>query len=367
MRPEACGRVPTHPTGRGWVHRGAASSALAALALTALTLAACDGPPSENAVRVVTPFDGPVLEALEAGFEAAHPDLDVRFDTRDDAAVLADLDGAGPEADVWWGADWHAMAAAAAADRLSPVHPAWADTTADAARDPGGRWWGVAASPVVLTFHTESVSRARAPRDWIDLFHPRWRDEVVLPAAEGPVMRALAEAAVLHELRRTGSETAGVDFLMHLDAAASGYADDEREQVRRLQAGEDFFTLLPAHRAAVLEADGSGLASRMMETGTARLLRGVAQFSDPAEPARDDRAARFVDWVGSPEALRAVVEHTGWGPAVPGAGVDPDAGWPTIGSGFPVWTFSADTLTDRASPWYERWQREVRGRGRERF
>lgn len=332
-----------------------------AFALAALLVACAGGDgTAAGTVAVVTPFDGPVVEAVASAFEAAHPDRSVRIVTRTDADVLAALEAGEPPAAVWWGADWHALAEAAEGGALMPVSPPWWGELTDGARDPGGLWAAPYRSPVLMVFDTREVSRGRAPSDWADLAHLRWADEVVLPPADSAVMRALVEGAMLEELRRAGVEEAGVDWLLRLDRAAADYVRDEREQVRRLAAGEAWITFLPAHRVDAALADQPWAAVRGMGGGAPALRRGIAVLRGSSRSATSDSSvagpvAAFVEFLGSPEALRLVSEHTGWESAVRGVETDP--------ARTPVWSLAPDTVAERSAVWMARWRAEVMGRG----
>lgn len=324
------------------------------MAVTALLAACGGGDPPPGTVSVVTPFEGPVLEAVATAFEAAHPDLSVRIDTRPDADVLAALAAGESPAAVWWGADWHALAEAAGQGRLTPMAPPWATEVADGAFDAEGRWVAPYRSPLLMVFDTREVSRGRAPSDWADLAHLRWADEIVLPPADSAVTRALVEGVMLEELRRSGVEDAGVDWLLRLDGAAADYVRDEREQVRRLAAGEAWITFLPAHRVDAAVADEPWAAVRAMDGGVPALRRGVAVLGGPDASVAAPVAA-FVEFLGTPEALRLVAEHTGWTSAVRGAETDP--------ARTAVWPLAPDTVVERSAAWMTRWREEVMGRG----
>ncbi|MEQ9399706.1 MAG: substrate-binding domain-containing protein [Longimicrobiales bacterium] len=301
-----------------------------------------------------------MLEALEATFTASHPDLDVRFEVRPDPDVLAALRAGEAAGSVWWGAEWRALATAADEGFLDPYSPPWSEGAE-------ARWAPLYSAPVALVFHTGSVARTRAPRDWIDLMHPRWWDALVLPPVEAEITRAVVEQAMLEELRRTGVESAGEDWLARLDAVAAAYAPDPAEQIRRLRAGEASMTLLPAHTAQALSGQYDWLAARFMESGGPVVVRGVAILARPdGAPSAGAAARAFVDHLGQPEALRAVQQHLGWGPAFRMAGVDRDGGWPSVGSGAPVWDFAPDTLAARGPGWYSHWRQDIQGRGRAR-
>ncbi|MFQ5538417.1 MAG: ABC transporter substrate-binding protein [Gemmatimonadota bacterium] len=299
----------------------------------------------------------------EAPAAGAEPDGRVRF-----LAVAGDhlppLEGpesndGGPHA--WWGGNpslaWH-WAVDGKLDSLTTFPTAgWPAGLAD--RD--GRWIVPLVSPLVLAFNHEAVSRARAPRDWIDLLHPRWRDRLIIPDPKSSSGRAWVLGAMLHELRRTGVEDAGVDWLLRFDAQTSRYATGDAEILRALRSGQADFAILPLYEVVAAAQDGSWLAWRVMESGGPLMappmgcLRGCTGGEAAAlsllltRPVAD--AAASQGWV-APTEERALPQSLKVGTSFRDLG---------------AWLPAPDTVAERGDAWLDRWEREVRGRGRTRF
>lgn len=315
--------------------------ALAALA-GAFVAAACTG---REPLEVLSPLPRDVLDALERAYEEAHAGIDLRIERTDDAAGLVAVLTGETTPDVWVGAPRHHLLLAGGRGLLR------------------GDWTPLTSSPVVLALNRDSVPLAQAPRDWIDLFHPRWNDELVLSdPARAPSMRAMIEGAWLQELRRTGDERAGADWLLRLDGVARGYVDDDAEALRSLRVGAASFALLPLH--AVLEDGGaSWLAWRPMESGGPAVERGAGVLAGSPRAAA---AAELVAWLAGPEGRSILPGERGWlDPAAEG-----DLPGGAVGErlrGYPVWVWSEDTVVARGEEWMTRWDREVKGRGRERI
>ena len=137
----------------------------------------------EHLLVVYTHLDATLVEAVEEGFEAAHPDVDVRMValSAEDALQRLRAEKGGSQADVWWGASPQDLEVAAAEDLLQASSPSWADPAPNDASAVSHAWHTVGASPFVFAFNVEETARSRMPRDWRDLFHPRWAGDVLLP------------------------------------------------------------------------------------------------------------------------------------------------------------------------------------------
>ncbi len=309
----------------------------------------CGGSDAPSVLTVVTPFGVGAQEAVATAFQVAHPGIDVQMVTLPDASVAEALTAGDRPGAVWWGADWRALHAAARSGALSPLPPPEdsASTAGSVGRASDGLWAAIYQSPLVLVFNTRAVTRSRAPTDWIDLGHVRWSGELVLPPVDSPAMRTLVDEGMLAELRRTGVEDAGIDWLLRLDASAQGYARDEREQARRLAAREAGLTILPAHRVSVVMGEEAWVAQRAFASSAPAERRGVAIFASDNQDAEGSAAQAFLDFLLSPEAMEIVTQHTGFEAAGLGG----------------AWVFAPDTIAERSEAWTARWRDEVRNRG----
>lgn len=156
----------------------------------------------------------------------------------------------------------------------------------------GGEAPGEASPPVagdtlVVVANTDSLPLTLLPRDWVDLFHPRFADEVVaLDPRTSPATAAFLEGILRNEAERTGVAEAGFDWLRRLDRAVVAYDEEPSDAVWRLRRGEAWLGILPAALAEEILAR-EGFTSVPMESG-ARPVRW--RSADPAslpEPPGD--------------------------------------------------------------------------------
>lgn len=316
------------------------------LAVAALA-AGCEAGP-EGVLVVYTPLDAPLVEAVEDGFEAAHPDVDVRMVALSGGHTLERLraEKGGSQADVWWGATPRDLEAAAAEGLLEASSPSWAGSETGVASEAGAKWHTVAVSPFVFAFNVEETARSRMPRDWRDLFHPRWAGGVLLP---DPLVHSatalLLGAWIVREEERTGDERAGFDWLLRLDRVAGDYAPDVDGVITRLRSGAGSVGILPLVEVTKARKDGrTWLEHTMPESGSPVVTMGAALLAG-REPG--PQAGAFLEYLGGPEARAASEE----------------AGWLTRPVGLTIWPVDHARLAADLDGWLERWRLEVRGLG----
>ncbi len=176
--------------------------------------------------------------------------------------------------------------------------------------------------PLVLVANVHEAPLALLPRDWPDLFHFRFADELLMPSPEdSPEVRAFMAGVIQAEALRVGTPDAGFDWLRRLDNIVLAY-EREADDVRwRMRQGDAWFALLPASEVGpLLEREGFQVVE--LNSGT-----------DPGA------------WESAPgAALRSAPESA--------AGAAPDEG--------------ADAPAEAVevpSDWFARWCAEVRGRG----
>lgn len=324
-----------------------------------LVAAACGDADDDRVVVVHSSLAPELLEAVEARFEQAEADAEIRVVHASDSETLAALRSGEAHVDVWWGAPAAVLEAAAEEGLLQRYRPPWVGETG--AYDADDFWHVGLVSPFVIAFNRERVPLARAPADWIDLFHFRWSDEVTLPdPTEDRDAAYFVGAMIVETLRRGGDLTEAFDWQRRLDGQVDRY-ETSTEAIRSLRSGGALLAILPRHFVEAARADDSAwLHYRLPESGTPLLARGIAI---PASTARLELARRFVDLTGSVDVATEVLVRSHW--RHPHVEVDRSRLPPDFEIEAPVtpYALAPDTLAAELDGWLERWDSEVRGRG----
>jgi len=176
--------------------------------------------------------------------------------------------------------------------------------------------------PLVLVANVNEAPLHLLPRDWADLFHFRFANELLMPTPESSTeVGAFMEGVIRAETLRTGTVDAGFDWLRRLDNVVLAY-EGEADDVRwRMRQGDAWFALLPSSEVGpLLEREGFQVVE--LESGM-----------DPAS------------WASATE---------------PAPGSAPES---PSGSGAESSRDAAAGAPEIPGDWYARWSAEVRGRG----
>lgn len=326
-----------------------------------LALGACG---RAQEVTVYTQVEPDVVDWVHEAFTAAHPDVGLRFEPVAADALLDRLraDGESASTRIVWGAPSWVLAEAAEGGLLQPGGPAWASALPDGLRDAGGRWTASLIDPIVLAFDYDELSRSRAPRDWIDLLHPRFAGEVLVPEpgvdVGGTVFFAARAEASLAEY---GDILEAIDWFRRLDGQARDYEPDEELMIRRLARPRDGL-VAPARLSRVEAArrSGSSVAYVVPESGGPLLVEGVAI----AAGAVDLEAARtFVAWLGEPDVAQGLADAIHRIPATLMGEPERLAWLPDAATALGGDVPDADSLAGHLRAWLEQWRSDARGRG----
>lgn len=328
--------------------RAAGARALSALGV--LLLGGCTGD-GRTPLVVRTSLPDALLQQVESSFEAQHPQVDVRFLRGEDAEAAAELEARGEEVpfDVWWGASGILLERAASQGLLRSATPS-------------GVWRPLLVTPFVIAFNRSDVTLASAPADWIDVFHFRWRGELV---AVDPVRMDVGAwfvgAVVGRAVRAEDDATTGMDWLRRFDEQVSRYVPDQRAALRELGVGNAQLTVVSRAAAdAEIAAGAEWLGYRLPRGGTPLLVRGIGVV----ESTRQAHAAGlFVDWVSSPEEVAVAAITTGWESADE-LRVSEDGSVLIGAEGWRGWPLGLDVVVQGMDAWLAEWREDVRGRGK---
>ena len=331
-----------------------------ALLVLVVAIAACSSDDRERII-VYSPHGKELLDAYEAAFEAAHPDVDVvTLDMgSQDAYDRIRTEQANPQASLWWGAPQTQFARAAEEGLLQPYRPTWAEQVGDDARNEQDLWYGTYLTPEVIAFNSEVLDTTAIARDWDAMLEPEWQDRIVIrsPLASG-TMRTIFGAMIL----RQPSVEEGYRWLARLDINTKDYAADPTQLYLKLARGEADITLWNMPDIA-LQRDENGypFGYYLPESGTPVLVDAIAIVADAPNP---ERAQQFYEFVTTTDALVDQARRFHRIPARTDVPADSLPGWMTTTQLRPM-SLDWNRLAEEGPNWMQYWDENIRGRGEE--
>ena len=330
---------------------------LAAAAALSL-LAGCRGD-GRTRLLVYSPHGTELLDAYEAAFEAAHPEVDVQWLDMgsQEAYERIRTERANPQASVWWGAPQTLFMQAAGEDLLEPFRPAWASALPATAKDAQGRWYGTFLTPEGLLYNTAALDSAAVPQTWDALLEPQWRGKILVRSPlESGTMRTLWGAMIL----RQPTVEDGYRWLARLDQNTKGYTADPTQMYLRIGRGEADLTLwnLPD---TYLQAQTYPFAFAAPAEGTVVLVDAVAIPRGAPQPAL---ARQFVDFVTTPAALIDQARRFHRIPARTDVPADSLPAWMREQQ-FAELPLDWERLAADGAEWMQVWDEQIKGRGAE--
>jgi iron(III) transport system substrate-binding protein len=335
--------------------------------LLALILAgvSCGGD-KRTPLVLYSPHGRDLLGLLEKTYEAAHPDVDVRWLDMGSQEVYDRIrsEKANPQADLWFGGPDTIFARGAREDLLEPATPpSWAAAIDAEAHGPRNLYFGVYRTPAVIVYNSAAVAAADAPKDWDDLLDPRWKGKVIIryPLASG-TMRAFFGMIFARSIEKTHGTAQALEWLRRLDGQTKSYEMNASVLVQRIARREGLVTVWDLPDVLLEMRQSKDLAYVFPASGTPVIDDAIGIVKN----ARHREAARaFLEWVGSPEAQRLAAEKAYRLPArtdIPPAEL-------------PEWARDVVSkmvaskldwgLLERELPgWMATWDREVRGKGK---
>jgi iron(III) transport system substrate-binding protein len=332
--------------------------------LLALLTGACSGD-GRTPLVIYSPHGRDLLTLFEQRFEAARPDVDVRWLDMGTQEVYDRIrsERANPQADVWFGGSSAVFATAARDSLLDPYRPPWAGAVPERAHGPGDLFFAVYETPVVIEFNEQALTAAEAPGDWDELLDPKWTGKILIrdPLASG-TMRAVWGMIMERGIRASGDTAAGYAWLRRLDAQTKEYVLNAALLDEKLVRQEGLVTIWDLPDVMISRRRGKPLGYRFPASGTPSIQDPIAVVRGAQQTAI---ARAFVDFVGTPEMQLVAVREVFRLPARADLPLDSLPEWARdVRTVMRVADVDWQLLADRGPEWMRWWDQHVRGRGR---
>jgi iron(III) transport system substrate-binding protein len=334
-----------------------------AVAAVTIVASACSSD-ARTPLVIYSPHGRELLSLAERTFEAANPDVDVRWLDMGSQDVLDRVrsERANPQADVWFGGPSVQFLRAVTDSLLAPNRPSWAGHVPERSRGPDDLYLAAYETPAVIAYNPEAVPDTEAPRDWDEVLEPRWKGRIVIrdPLASG-TMRAIFGMAVLRGLAATGDTAAGFAWLRRLDAQTSEYVINPALLHQKLVRQEGVLSLWDLPDILVERSKGQPFAFTLPTSGTPVIEDAIALVRGAPHP---DAARRFIEWVGTVEAQLLAARDGFRLPARQDVPADSLPEWAReVRANLVVEPMDWARLGRDGDAWMAWWDRHVRGRG----
>ncbi len=314
-------------------------------------------------VTVYSPHGKELLSLCESDFEAAHPNVDVRWLDMGSQEILDRLraEAKRPQADVWFGAPATMFMTAANESLLEAYQPSWSGAAGEDRRDREHRWYGTFLTPEVILYNKANVTHAEIPDSFEGLADPVFKDRVILrePLASG-TMRTIFGALILN----AETEASGLATLARLDEVTVSYAANPTMLFQSLARGRGDITVwnLPD---AMLQIDKYGFPFefKVPPLGTPVLVDGIALIAGRDDETKPNgiAARAFYEFVTSPE-MAAKMAHEFYRIPVR-SDLDPATLPDWVGIPIVAMDMQWERLASEGPGWMNVFDRQIKGRG----
>jgi len=336
---------------------------LGVLVLALAALGCGDG--GRTPVVVYSPHGRDLLGALERAYEAAHPEIDVRWLDMGSQEVYDRVrsEKANPQCDVWFGGPDSIFARGADEQLLAAFRPTWAAAVPEASRGPHDLYFGLYRTLPVILYNNAAVPEAEAPADWENLLDPRWQGRVLIrdPLASG-TLRTVWGMVLARSIAATGDEGQGWEWLRRLDAQTKEYTANSALLFEKLRRQEGLVSIWELSDVLLAQAHGSPFGFRLASSGTPVINDAIGLV---ARAPHLQAAQAYIEWAGSLEAQELAAREAYKLPARTDLRPEALPEWtrPVLAALSPA-TYDRALAARETPRWMSEWDRSVRGSAR---
>ena len=256
---------------------------------------------ADTTLTVYTALEADQLKAYQAGFEAEHPDIKLRWVRESTGIVTAKLlaEKAAPQADVITGLAATSLLILDKEGMLLPYAPKGVEklskTYVDNAKVPS--WVGMDVWGATICFNTVEAAKLglHKPESWSDLLKPEYAGKIVMP---NPASSGTGYFDVTAWLKLFGEE-GGWAYMDKLHANIAQYTHSGSKPCKQAAAGEFPIGIAFEYRAAKLKAGGSPIDLVFPKEGLGWDVEATAIVKGTKNL---DAAKVYADWAASRQA-----------------------------------------------------------------
>jgi iron(III) transport system substrate-binding protein len=351
-----------YPVGFGEFREGLLAKLEVLLMLGFIAGCASDG---RTPVTLYSPHGRDQLILLEQDFEAANPDIDIRWLDMGSQEILDRIrfEKVNPQADVWFGGPTTIFDRGVSESLLEPYRPEWAGQVDRRGVGPEDLYWPVYRTPAVIAFNSRAVPLDLAPTDWDQVLEPRWRDKVLIrdPVASG-TMRAIWGLIIQKRMRWPGDTAPGMSWLRRLDGQTKAYTLNPAVLDEKLARQEGLVTLWDLPDILISRNKGMPFDYTFPTSGTVVIDDAIALVRG----SRQRKAAkRFIDYVGGTHAQLLTARKVFRLPARLDLPADSVPGWVAeVEKAMVIADVDWKLLAAEGANWMGYWDQHVRGTGK---
>ena len=295
-----------------------ATLVLAALAVGAT---ACGGGNNETltiyAGRSST-LVGPLLDKFS---KENNINIKVRYGDGTDLALGIMEEGDNSPADVYYGQDVGAFGVLKSNGRLSELPQEILDKVAPAFRSPDGQWVGISGRQRVIVYNTDKIDPATLPDSILDYTDPQWKGRLgIVPRSDGfpefvTALRQIKGDDFARQWLTDLKKNNPIDYPNNI-AAITAVANDEVDVA--------FLNHYYLFRFLAEQGDSFKARNYYFDNGDIGGLFLVSPAAILNTSKHKDAAAKFIEFLLSPDSQAYFTEQTHEYPLVEGVETDPE-------------------------------------------
>ena len=283
-----------------WSRRATIAAAAVATAVTMLGFANM-AHAAKTELLVYSALEADQIKAYKAGFEKAHPEIELKF-VRDSTGIITArllAEKANPQADVIWGVAATSLMLLDKQGMLEPYAPKNLTKVRSTMRDPNATptWVGMDLWSSAVCFNTAEGQKRKvsAPTSWADLTKPEYKGMISMPHPASSGTGYLMVAAWLQMM----GEDKGWAYMDALHQNMGVYTHSGSKPCRQAGAGEFPVGLSFEYRANKTKKEGAPIDIVFPKEGLGWDVEATAIMKTSK---KQEAAKLLADWSATPDA-----------------------------------------------------------------